>query len=156
MDIYKLLEELNIEYDEIEHNPVFTIEDALKEDIPSKIKGEECKNLFLCDRDKNYYLVLLEADKRTDLKELAHFLHTSKLSFARLEELKNILNLEPGSITPLGIINDYNNKVTLIIDGYFQGKRILVHPNINTKTMALEYVDLLRVVEFLNHECKIK
>lgn len=157
MKLYELLNELNIEYEEIEHNPVYTIEEALKEDIPSRINGEECKNLFLCDREKNYYLVLLKHDKRADLRGMSEYLNSSKLSFASQEELKALLNLEPGSVTPLGIINDHDNKVVILIDEYFDGKRILVHPNINTKTMSLKYDDLIKIIVSVNHSyIKIK
>lgn len=155
MNLYNLLEELNIKYDEITHNPIYTIDDAIREDIPSKIDGEECKNLFLKDRDKNYYLVLLTCDKKANLKELAEYLNTSKLSFAESEELYDILKLEKGNVTPLGIINDINNKVLILIDEYFINKKILVHPNVNTKTLAIEYADLIKIIEYLQHNYKI-
>lgn len=151
MDIYNILDELNIKYEQIEHKPVFTIEEALEENIPDKINGVECKNLFVKNKD-NYYLIFMEASKRANLKELAKLLNKSKLSFSNEKELKEILNLNIGSVTPIGIINDKNNLVVLLIDRDLKGKKVLVHPNTNTKTMSIEYEDLIRFIEYTNHK----
>lgn len=151
MDIYNILDELNIKYEQIEHKPVFTIEEALEEKIPDKINGIECKNLFVKNKD-NYYLIFMEASKRANLKELAKFLSKSKLSFSNEKELKEILNLNIGSVTPIGIINDKNNLVVLLIDKDLKGKKVLVHPNTNTKTMSIEYEDLIKFIEYTNHK----
>lgn len=151
MDIYNILNELNIKYEQIEHKPVFTIEEALEENIPDKINGVECKNLFVKNKD-NYYLIFMEASKRANLKELAKLLNKSKLSFSNEKELKEILNLNIGSVTPIGIINDKNNLVVLLIDRDLKGKKVLVHPNTNTKTMSIEYEDLIRFIEYTNHK----
>ena len=151
MDIYNILNELNIKYEQIEHKPVFTIEEALEEKIPDKINGIECKNLFVKNKD-NYYLIFMEASKRANLKELAKLLNKSKLSFSNEKELKEILKLNIGSVTPIGIINDKNNLVVLLIDRDLKGKKVLVHPNTNTKTMSIEYEDLIRFIEYTNHK----
>lgn len=151
MNIYNFLKELNIKYEEISHKAIHTIEEALRENIPSKIKGEECKNLFLKSKN-DYFLVLLEFYKKADLKELAKITSSSKLTFASIEELKNILNLNTGSVTPLGIINDKENKVTLILDEDLKNKKILIHPNTNTKTISLKFEDLLKIIEHSNHK----
>ena len=149
--INSLLKDLDIKYDEITHKAVYTIEEALKEDIPSKIEGIECKNLFVKYKS-NYYLIFIDSSKRADLKSIAKFVGVQKLSFASLEELKNILNLDIGSVTPLGIINDKDNLVTLIIDKDLKDKKVLVHPNDNTKTINLEFDYLIKIIEHLNHK----
>ena len=100
---------------------------------------------------KNYFIFVLEENKRANLKELANYLKVSKLSFATSEELKVILNLEPGSVTPLSIINDKENLVTLILDQELNNK-ILVHPNTNTKTVSLLFEDLIKFIEYTNHK----
>lgn len=151
MNIYEVLKELNINYTEIEHKAVYTIEEAIKEDIPSKINGIECKNLFVKYKN-NYFLIFVECNKRVNLKELAKYLCVQKLSFASESELKNILNLDIGSVTPLGIVNDKDNLVTLVIDSSLKNNNVLVHPNINTKTISLSYDDLLSIIKFLNHK----
>ncbi len=150
MDIYKVLDELNISYKELEHNAIFTIEDAMRERIPERINGVECKNLF-CKNKDHYYLIFIEASKRADLKTLAKLVGESHLSFATPIELKSILDLDLGSVTPLGIISDANNQVKLLIDRELENKKVLVHPNINTKTMSINYEDLIKFIEYTNH-----
>lgn len=150
MDIYEVFKMLNIKYQEIEHQPLYTIEDA--KIIKGKIKGTECKNLFLTDNKKGYYLVVLEENKRANLKELQKLLNVSKLSFASSDKLKEILNLIPGSVTPLSIINDKDNIVKLIIDSELKNNDLLFHPNINTKTVSITYNDLIKFIEFEKHE----
>ena len=113
MDIYDIFKQLNIEFKETEHEPIFTIEQS--QNIKN-INGTGCKNLFLTNRKKNYYLVLLEETKRANIKDIAKLVNESHLSFASEIELNNILKLKPGSVTPLGIMNDKDNIVTLIID----------------------------------------
>lgn len=148
MNIYDIFKQLNIEFKEKEHEPIFTIEQA--QNIKN-INGTGCKNLFLTNRKKNYYLVLLEETKRANIKDIAKLVNESHLSFASEIELNNILKLKPGSVTPLGIINDKDNIVTLIIDNELKGKKILVHPNTNTKNIVLSYDDLIKFIEFEKH-----
>ena len=149
MDLYKILNKLNIDYKEIEHETVYTIEQA--QNIKCSICGVGCKTLFLTDKKGKYFLLMLNENKRANIKELTKILKVSKLSFASSEELKNILNLEQGSVSPLGIIYDSENLVTLIIDKDLKDKKILVHPNTNTKTVSIDYNDLIKFIENENH-----
>ncbi len=151
MEIHKLLSDLNIKYDEIEHKAVYTIEEAINERIMDRIDGIECKNLFVKNKN-HYYLIFIESSKRANLKEIATFVCEQKLSFASEEELKRILSLDIGSVTPMGIINDKDNLVTLILDKDLKDKKVLVHPNVNTKTINIEFSDLIKFIEFLNHK----
>lgn len=148
MGIYEILNSLDIEYKEIEHKAVFTSSEA--EFIKDMIKGEGVKNLFLKSKN-DYYLVLTPDNKRVDLKNLSNRVN-SHLSFASLEELKNILNLEPGSVTPLGLINDTKHEVKVLIDEELIGKVILVHPLVNTKTLSLKMSDLIKLINYLKNE----
>ncbi|MBO5121275.1 MAG: prolyl-tRNA synthetase associated domain-containing protein [Bacilli bacterium] len=150
MDILNILNDLNIKYEILSHQAVYTVEEAKQ--IENMIEGVGCKNLFLKDKHKNYYIFVLEENKRANLKELANYLKLSKLSFATPEELKVILNLEPGSVTPLSIINDKENLVTLILDQELNNNKILVHPNTNTKTVSLLFEDLIKFIEYTNHK----
>lgn len=150
-NIYNILKALGINYNEIEHKAVYTIEEALKEDIPNRIDGVECKNLFVKGK-KKYYLVFIKADKRADLKAIANILNEAKLSFANENELKDILNLNIGSVTPLGIVNDSDNLVTVLIDRELENKKVLVHPNINTKTISIYLSDLVKLIEYVKHK----
>ena len=148
MEIEKILNELNIKYEEITHEPLYTVQDA--KIIKGKIKGLGCKNLFLKDK-KHYYLLILREDKRANLKELANFLNTKHLTFATIFELKSILNLEKGSVTPFGILYDTKNLVTILLDSSLKEKTLLFHPHVNTKTISINYNDLIRWIEYFQH-----
>lgn len=147
--LYEILKELNIEYEEVSHEKVMTVEEAMN--LENMIDGIGSKNLFLTDK-KNYYLVILEENKRANIKELANILECKKLSFASSERLKEVLDLEEGSVTPFGIINDKDNKVVLVIDKDLIGKKLLFHPNTNTKTMSINYDDLIKFIECEKHK----
>lgn len=150
MNIYMILQELGISYNEIEHEAVFTVEQA--QSIKNKISGTGCKNLFLTDKKGKYFLVILEENKRANIREIEKLTDTKHLSFANNEELKEILSLEQGSVTPLGIINDINNKVLMIIDRDLKNRKLLVHPNINTKTISINFADLVKFIEYEKHK----
>lgn len=152
MALYKILEELNISYDEISHKAVFTVEEAKL--VNESIIGIGCKNLFLTDK-KKYYLVVLEENKMANIKEIGEFVQSNRLSFASPERLKKVLDLIPGSVTPFGIINDIENKVMLIIDKELQNQRLLFHPNTNTKTMAIDFDDLIKFIEHQGNKYKL-
>ncbi len=151
MNIYDLLNKLNIKYDEVQHKAVYTIEEALNEKIADRIKGVECKNLFVKSKT-NYYLIFMCANKKCNLKEISNLVNDTKLSFASLEELNDILKLDLGSVTPLGIINDKDNKVKLLLDKELIDKKVLMHPNVNTKTISLKFNDLIKIIEYTNHD----
>lgn len=150
MDIYNILNKLNIKYEEVEHEAIFTVNDASKLEINKMLEGIECKNLFVKSKN-NYYLIFTGIEKKVDLKFLAKSVNESRFSFASIVELKEILNSDIGSVTPLSIINDKSNRVILIIDSNLQNKRVLVHSNTNTKTLSLKYDDLLKYIEYTKH-----
>ena len=149
MDIYDLLNELSINYEEQVHNRIYTVEEAKNEHIT--LDGIGCKNLFLIDELNRYYLVVLEDTKRCDFLKLSKELNVKKLSFARVEALNTLLGLDKGSVTPLGIINDTDNLVHLILDKDIVNKKILVHPNRNDRTICINYSDLLKIIGYCNH-----
>ncbi|MBE6150468.1 MAG: prolyl-tRNA synthetase associated domain-containing protein [Firmicutes bacterium] len=149
MNLYEVLDKLNIVYEEVSHEKVMTVEEA--KNIENMIEGIGSKNLFLTDK-KNYYLVILEENKRADIKELMNIIGCSRLSFASSNRLKEILDLEEGSVTPFGIINDKDNKVMLLIDKDLKNNKLLFHPNTNTKTISVSYDDLIKFIEDQNHK----
>ncbi len=150
MNLYEILNKLNIKYEEVKHEAVYTIEEA--QNIKCNIDGVGCKNLFLKAKNNNYYLVIIREDKRADIKKLTKILNVKKLSFATEKELKEILNLQIGSCTPFGIINDLENKVILLIDKELQNKKLLFHPNINTATISINYSDLIKFIDYEQHK----
>lgn len=148
--IYNILKELNIEYNEISHKAITTIEEAKL--IEHNLEGIGTKTLFLKDKKKNFYLLVLEENKKANLKELELFLQTKNLKFANENNVKEILKIEPGAITPLAIINDQDNKTKIILDKDLNNSKILVHPDTNTKTVSIAYTDILKLIEHTNHE----
>ena len=151
MNIYDILKELDIRYEEIEHKAIYTAEEALQENIANRIDGIGCKNLFVKSKNK-YYLIFIKAEKRAEQKLVAELLKETRLSFASEKELKNILNLTIGSVTPFGLVNDRENLVTLLIDKELENQKVLVHPNVNTKTVSIQLSDLIKLVEYIKHQ----
>ncbi len=149
MNLYDIFIQLNIKFEEIKHEPVFTIKQA--QTIKNKIDGTGCKNLFLTDKKGKYFLIILQENKKANIKEIAKIVNTSHLSFTKISELKDILHLEKGSVTPFGIINDITNKVLLVIDKDLKGKKLLFHPNVNNKTISITYDDLIKFIQFEKH-----
>lgn len=153
MYIYDILEKLDIKYDEIVHKSVYTIKEA--EVLKDRIDGVGVKNIFLTNKRGGYYLVLIKDNKRLDIKMLESIFNTGHLSFGSDIELKDILGIESGSVSVFNIINDKLNKVFIFIDKELVSKRILFHPNINTKTISINYNDVIRVIDYLNHDYKL-
>ena len=150
MNIEEKLENLKIKYDIVEHPAVYTVEEA-KQKVPN-IDGIGCKNLFLKTKKREYFLYTRPDDKQIDLKELSKKLSVTRFHFASREDLEDILNITPGSVTPLAIINDNENKVTVVLDKELKNKKILVHPNRNTATISIFYEDLIKLIESENHK----
>lgn len=153
MDIYDILEKLDIKYDEIIHKEVYTIKEA--EVLKNRINGVGVKNIFLTNKRGGYYLVLIKDNKRLDIKMLESIFNTGHLSFCSDIELKDILGIESGSVSVFNIINDKLNKVFIFIDKELVSKRVLFHPNINTRTISINYNDVIRVIDYLNHDYKL-
>ena len=150
MELYDIFHELNISYTEIHHEPVFTVEQA--KNISYKIEGTGSKNLFLKSKKSQYYLVILEENKKLNFKMLAKELSVSGLTFASEQELSELLNLTAGSVSPFGIINDRECKVLLLIDKELEGKTLVFHPNPNEKSISLTFDDLIKFIEYERHD----
>ena len=131
------LKNYQIEYKLHTHPAVFTIEEA-KEHC-SHIPGLHCKNLFLKDiKKRSYFLITLPSDKRLDFKLFAKKVGLPFVKLADDDEMKNLLGLSKGAVSPLGLVNDVSKKVTYYIDKeVFQAERVTFHPNINTETLEL-------------------
>ena len=155
MDIFELLDALGIEFQRLDHEAVFTVEQSRQLRIFDKLGGRACKNLFLRNKRGEFFLLTLPADKKADLKAVAKILQLPRLSFASEDELAALMNLHAGSVTPLGIINDINNKVRIIIDAELAGKTLLLHPNTNTATISIAFDDLIKLIRHMRHEFSI-
>lgn len=143
--VFKILNALNIDYQLINHPAAFTVEDMDKMDMNRY--GDGCKNLFLRDdKGKRHFLVVLHKDKNADLKSIQEQLGCTRLGFASEERLFKYLHLRKGEVTPLGIINDDDASVEVVLDNDLVGKNKLgVHPNDNTATVWLSF-DALKII----------
>ena len=141
-EVYEKLNELNIKYRVVNHKAVFTMADVINENIEPF--ENIVKNIFIRDDKKiNYYLVLVSHNKKVNLKELRNKLNSRPLTFASEEDLYKYLGLTKGSVSPLGILNDKDHIVSIIIDEDIKNiSEIGVHPNINTATVFLKPKDL--------------
>ena len=140
--VEKLLKELQIEYT-VEDTPVMTIEQAKQ--YPLQHREASSKSLLLIDKKAAVFCVTVFEDKRVDLKRLKELLGCSRLSFVNSQQALDLFGYQ-GGISPLGVINDKTNAVTVVIDEYFKDKLIMIHPNSEKATMWLKCQDLVEVI----------
>lgn len=149
---YDLLDQLGIPFQRLDHDPLPTI-DACRE-VDSLLDIEICKNLFLCNAPKtDFYLLLLPGKKKFRTAVLSKQIGSARLSFATPDYMNQYLNITPGSVSVLGLMNDKDNKVQLLID-----EEVLTyeyfgcHPCINTSSLKLKTTDLIdRILPAVNH-----
>ena len=151
-ELFQLLDDLAIPTTTCEHPPLFTVEEsrALRGDIA----GIHSKNLFVRDRRKRYFLVVLEEDTAIDLKTLHLALSAQgKVSFGSPEALFDLLGVRPGSVSPFGAINDEAGAVTVVLEERLLNEPALnFHPLENTRTTTISGSDLLRFLRATGHE----
>lgn len=146
--IYRYLKQKNIWYEITNHKAVYNMKDLQDVDLP--YPEGDAKNLFVRDdKKRNYYLITVKGTKKVDLKEFRHQNNTRPLSFVNEKELLELLNLKPGSVTPLGLLNDKEHKVEFFIDNELLEEPgiIGVHPNENTATVWLKTRDLITILK---------
>ena len=145
-ETYDYLTNCGVDYEVTEHEAVFNMEELKAVELP--YPEADAKNLFVQDdKKRNYYLITVKGDKRVDLKQFRKDQGTRKLSFASADDLMRIMKLIPGAVTPLGLLNDEEQKVTLFLDADFDGGLVGVHPNDNTATVWITAAELIRVIE---------
>jgi Ala-tRNA(Pro) deacylase len=147
-EVYQFLDSKGIPYEKTEHQAVYNMEELAAVDLP--YPEDDAKNLFVRDdKKRNYYLITVKGDKRVDLKEFAKTHGTRKLSFASSDDLLAIMKLEPGAVSPFGLLNDEEKRVEFYFDqSFLEGNgRIGCHPNDNTATVWLKSADLIRLIQ---------
>ena len=145
--VYRFLRERGIQYECVEHPAAYNMEEMSHIALP--YPEADAKNLFVRDeRKRDYCLITVKGEKRVDLKAFRQRHGTRPLRFASPEELRDILGLLPGHVTPLGILNDEERRVRVYLDAAFREPPGLVgvHPNENTATLFLKTEDLLRLL----------
>jgi len=146
-NVVRSLGELGITYERYEHPPVATVEAAAQ--YWTGIEATHCKNLFLRNqKGDRHYLVILEHQKKADLRKVADQVGDGKLSFGSPERLMTHLGLTPGSVSPFGLINDATHAVRVVLDRDLKSaERLSFHPNINTVTFVVSASDFARFLE---------
>jgi len=148
------LDKLGIAYARHEHPPVFTVEDAVK--YWTELRGTHCKNLFLRNKKGNrHYLVIAPTSRTIDLRRLNSLLDEDRLSFGSPERLQRCLGLEPGAVSPFGLINDREKEVRVIVDAELRDSRFLgFHPNVNTATLDIAFADFEKFLAWCGNDVR--
>lgn len=154
-EVYEFLQAQGVTYEVTEHKAVYNMDELAEVELP--YPEADAKNLFVRDDKKSsYYLITVRGSKRVDLQEFRKVYGTRRLSFASAEDLERLLGLFPGSVTPLGLLNNTEKNVKLFLDSDFgEDDLIGVHPNENTATVWLKAGDLVRLIREHGNEVEL-
>lgn len=150
--VYDMLDALAIPYERVDHEAAMTMEACAE--IDKVLNATTCKNLLLCNRQKtNFYLLLMPGDKIFQTKELSAQLGVSRLSFATADVMEKFLDITPGSLSVMGLMNDKDFQVKLVIDKpVLDSEFIGFHPCINTTSLRLRTADLVeKIIPAMKH-----
>ena len=153
--VYDFLDKLGIQYQRIDHEAAMTMEACEEIDRALGDNTTICKNLFLCNRQEtDFYLLLMPGDKPFETKDLSAQIHSARLSFAKPEYMEKYLDITPGSVSVLGLMNDSEKKVQLLIDEDVMKEPYFgCHPCINTSSLKFTTEDLMqKIIPALEHE----
>ena len=151
--VYDLLDQLNIDYQRIDHEEANTMEVCLE--IEKSLKSTICKNLCLVNSNKSqYYLLMLKENKKFKTKVISKQINSSRLSFGSDEKMLEYLDITPGSVSLLGLMNDHDFKVQLLMDkDLLQDEYLGCHPCINTSSLRIKMKDVFeKIIPTLHHE----
>ena len=153
---YDLLDKLGVHYQRIDHEAAMTMEAC--EAIDRVLDATICKNLLLCNRQcTSFYLLMIPGNKVFKTSELSKQIGSSRLSFASPEYMEQFLDITPGSVSVLGLMNDKENRVQLLIDeDVLKGEYFGCHPCINTSSLRLRTADLMeKIIPAMGHEPRL-
>ena len=144
--VYDFLDSLGVTYQRIDHEAAMTMEAC--EEIDRTLEATICKNLLLCNRQETqFYLLMLPGDKVFKTKDLSAQIGSSRLSFAKAEYMEQYLDITPGSLSVLGLMNDKDRMVRLLIDeDVLTGEYIGCHPCVNTCSLKIRLEDILKIL----------
>ena len=151
--VYELLDSLNIAYTRVDHEPAMTMEACVA--VDEALGTVMCKNLLLCNRQcTDFYLLLMPGDKPFKTSVLSKQIGSSRLSFADGSYMEQFLDITPGSLSVLGLMNDKDHRVKLLIDSdVLSGDAVGVHPCINTSSLGIATRDLTeKLIPAMGHE----
>lgn len=151
---YDILDSLGIEYDRVDHEEAETMEacEAIDEVLAPAVI---CKNLFLCNSQKTkFYLLMIRNDKKFKTKDISHQINSARLSFAPAEFMEEYLDITPGSVSVMGLMNDKENKVQLLVDeDVLNSEYFGCHPCINTSSIRVKTEDIFKdFLKKVNHD----
>ena len=144
--VYDLLDSLNIDYHRVDHEEAMTMEVCAA--IDEVLEATICKNLLLCNRQGTaFYLLMLPGNKVFKTSVLSKQIGSSRLSFASSEAMEELLDITPGSVSVMGLMNDHDNRVQLLMDqDVLKGEFIGCHPCINTSSLRFRTADLIEKI----------
>ena len=154
--VYDLLDSLGVTYQRIDHEPAMTMEACAE--IDRVLDATICKNLLLCNRQcTSFYLLMLPGEKSFKTSTFSKTIGSSRLSFADPQYMEEFLDITPGSVSVMGLMNDKDRRVELIMDeDILKGKYIGFHPCINTSSLRLKTADLMeKIIPAMGHEPRI-
>ena len=154
--VYDLLDSLEIEYRRIDHAPAMTMEAC--EEIDKALDAVTCKNLFLCNRQKTqFYLLLMPGDKAFRTKELSAQIGSARLSFADASFMEEFLDITPGSVSIMGLMNDIQGRVRLLVDeDVLKEEYFGCHPCINTSSLKFRTKDVFEIfLKAVHHDMTV-
>lgn len=154
--VYDLLDELGIEYERTDHEEANTMEACYEIDLI--LDTLICKNLFLCNRQKTqFYLLMMPGEKPFKTKDLCKQINSARLSFADAEYMEEYLHIKPGAVSIMGLMNDTNNQVQLLIDrSVIESETMGCHPCVNTSSIKLYTKDVLeKFLPAVHHEAMV-
>jgi len=153
-ELLNVLSELEINYINHEHPPVYTVEEA--DQHHSGIEGVHSKNLFFKDRKNNLFLVVTLSDKQINIKDVGKKIDAKNPSFGKAELLEEVLGVTPGSVTPFAAINIRNHDVKIVLDEEMMRHPLLnFHPLVNTATTTISSDDLLKFMAHCHQKPEI-
>ena len=153
---YDLLDSLNVEYQRIDHEAAMTMEACVE--IDRMLEATICKNLLLCNRQCSaFYLLMIPGEKQFKTSVFSKLIGSSRLSFAAPEYMERFLDITPGSVSVLGLMNDKEKRVELIIDeDVLKGEYFGCHPCINTSSLRIKTADLMeKIIPAMDHPPRI-
>ncbi len=155
-NVYKVLGDSGITYEEITHPPVYTVEEA--NEHWEKLEGAHTKNLFFRNKKGNrHFLVILDSNKKLDIKALQGKIGAGTLSFASDRRLSEHLGLTKGAVSVFGLINDEKKAVEVIVDNtLLKNARIGFHPNVNTATITIDIEDFKKFLKSTGNKVSYK
>ena len=150
---YEFLDSLEVEYGRIDHEAAMTMEACIE--IDKAMGTDMCKNLFLCNRQEtDFYLLMIPGDKVFKTKDISAQIGSARLSFAKGEYMEQYLDITPGSLSVLGLMNDKDGHVRLLIDeDVLSSEYVGVHPCVNTSSLKIKTADLRdKIIPAMAHE----